>query len=1044
MRITEYTVHRRLATGAIALALVVLGMYGVWRLPVDYLPEVTYPLVKVFIRWPGATAEEIDRDIADPVERLMATVDYLDELESTSREGIYSLDVNFEYGADVDAAFQDVLAALTRAEQNLPTDIDPPYVFKADPSQLPVIQLTVRSDRWGPVELREWADNWLQDRILAVRGVAGTEIIGGLEREIRILLDPLAMEKHKIPLQTVMRRLAEENVERTGGRVIVGRREIIARTVGEFDNLEQIRSVVIAQRGGDKLYLRDIAEVVDSHEDVRVVTRFNGYPCVKLSVLKEAEANTVQVAGAVQQKLEELASSLAEGLEMGMVENQAYYVAGALAGVRDAAIQAMVLLIIVVYLFLGSFRQVLVMVVALPLTMIVNFGLMKVGNFSLNVFSLGGLVVAIGVVLDNSIVVVENISRLRHEQPNESIKRQAIGGTAEVGPAIVAATLSFLALFMPFLLVPGMTSLLFRELILVIAGIVVVSLAIAVAMTPMLTTLFFGAVPQRRQATRFERFFDRFTEGYGWLLERSLQARWALIVAFLALLGLAGWLFGRVGGEFLPMVDDGRIMVKVKLPTGASVYETDRVLREIEHRIADDPWIESAFSLAGGRVMGLTTYEVANEGQIDIQLIPKSQRDISTSQYVSQLQPKVAQVPAPGGRIMARQMPIKGIHGLRSADLLVEIRGQDMETLSKLVQRTADMMDQSGQLRNVLVSMDMTKPEYQIKVDRTKATELGVSIEAISETIRSLISGAVISRYREAGEYYDIRILVPEERLTSRHQIDNFVVSDAGGKAIRVRDVANIHEGVGPLEIIRQNQVKQVTVEANVAGVDVATAVSNVRASLYDMELPAGYEFGFGGQAELMADMRNAVMAVVAFAVFFAFIVLTVQFNSVKLPALILGSAPFCLAGLVIGLYLSGLAFGATVVIAILVVIALNVNDGVLLMTFAEELHQQQELTAAESVIRAAKIRLRPRLMTTVTTIIGFVPLALNLGEGADMLQPMAVGAIGGLMMEGLVALFFMPCLYAVCTRSPRHVQPLRSIERTTRHAEPVEALAAR
>jgi len=487
VKITEYTVHRRLATGAISLALVVLGMYGVWRLPVDYLPEVTYPLVKVFIRWPGATPEEIDRDIADPVERLMATVDYLDELESTCREGIYSLDVNFEYGADVDVAFQDVLAALTRAEQNLPTDIEPPYVFKADPSQLPVIQLTIRSDRWGPVELREWTENWLQDRILAVRGVAGTEIIGGLEREIRILLDPLAMEKHKIPLQTVTRRLAEENVERTGGRVIVGRREIIARTVGEFDDLEEIRSVVIVQRGDNKLYLRDIAEVVDSHEDVRVVTRFNGYPCVKLSVLKEAEANTVEVAGAVQQKLEELAPSLPEGLEMATVENQAYYVAGALSGVRDAAIQAMVLLIIVVYLFLGSFRQVLVMVVALPLTMIVNFGLMKVAGFSLNVFSLGGLVVAIGVVLDNSIVVVENISRLRHEEPDGTIRRQAISGAAEVGPAIVAATLSFLALFVPFLLVPGLTSLLFRELILVIAGIVVVSLVVAVAMTPMLT-----------------------------------------------------------------------------------------------------------------------------------------------------------------------------------------------------------------------------------------------------------------------------------------------------------------------------------------------------------------------------------------------------------------------------------------------------------------------------------------------------------------------------------------------------------------------------
>jgi hydrophobic/amphiphilic exporter-1 (mainly G- bacteria), HAE1 family len=1039
MKITEYTVHRRLATGAIALALAVLGMYGAWRLPVDYLPNVTYPLVKVHIRWPGATPEEIDREIADPVERLMATVDYLDTLESTCREGVYSLDVNFEYGANVDVAFQDVLAALTRAGQNLPGDIEPPYVFKADPSQLPVIQLTIRSDRWGPVDLREWTENWLQDRILAVRGVAGSEIIGGLEREIRILLDPLVMEKHKIPLQTIMRRLGEENIERTSGRVIVGRREIIARTVGEFDDLEQIRAVVIVQRGGDQLYLRDIAEVVDSHEDVRVITRFNGLPCVKLSVLKEAEANTVEVAGAVQRKLDELTPSLPQGLETSTVENQAFYVAGALAGVRDAAIQAMILLIVVIYLFLGSFRQVLVMVVALPLTLIVNFGLMKVAGFSLNVFSLGGLVVAIGVVLDNSIVVVENISRLRHEKPNENIKRQAITGTAEVGPAIVAATLSFLALFVPFLLVPGLTSLLFRELILVIAGVVVVSLTVAVAMTPMLTTLVFGRGTQRRQTTRFERFFDRFTEGYGWLLDRTLRARWVVALGFFVMLGLAGWLFGRVGGEFLPMVDDGRIMVKVMLPTGASVYETDRVLQQIEQRIADDPLIESAFSLAGGRVQGLYTYEVANEGQIDIQLIPKSQRPVSTTQYVAGLQPRVAQVPAPGGRIMARQMPIKGVRGLRAADVLVEVRGQEMETLSELAQRTADVMNGLGQLANVSISMDMTKPEYRVRVDRTKAIELDVSVEAISQTLRSLIAGTVVGRYREAGEHHDILVVIPESRLTSRHQIENLVVSGTGGQAIRVRDVATIHEAVGPLEIIRQNQVKQVTVEANAAGVDLAGAVAKLRRQLDDLEIPVGYEFGFGGQAELMADMRQAVMAVLAFAVFFAFIVLTVQFNSVKLPALILGSAPFCLAGLVFGLYLSGLAFGATVLIAVLVVIALNVNDGVLLMTFAEELHQQQELSPTEAVVRAAKIRLRPRLMTTITTMIGFVPLALNLGEGADMLQPMAIGAIGGLITEALVALFFMPCLYALSTRNLRRARRVRPRAHPT---EPIEALA--
>ncbi|MFW6367369.1 MAG: efflux RND transporter permease subunit, partial [bacterium] len=343
MKLTQYSVNRRLATSAIATALVVLGLYGLSRLPVDFLPDVTYPLVKMQIRWPGATPEEIDKDIADPLERLVATVDNLDSLESFAREGVYSLNVNFDYGADVDVAFQDVLAALTRAEQDLPEGIEPPFVFKADPSQLPVMQLAISSSKWGPVRLREWADNWLQERLLAEKGVAGAEIVGGLEREIRVLLDPAALEKHRLSLDAVLSRLRAENIERTAGRVTAGRKEIIARTTGEFESLEEIRSVLIARKGQDKILLGDIAEVQDTHEDERVIARFNGEDCIKISILKEAEANTVEVADAVAARLADLRSSFPDAVQIATIENQAEYVRQSLNGVRNAAIGAAIL-----------------------------------------------------------------------------------------------------------------------------------------------------------------------------------------------------------------------------------------------------------------------------------------------------------------------------------------------------------------------------------------------------------------------------------------------------------------------------------------------------------------------------------------------------------------------------------------------------------------------------------------------------------------------------------------------------------------------------
>ncbi len=1023
MKATRYAVHRKLATSAVVVALVVLGLYGLWRLPVDYLPDVTYPLIRIQIKWAGATPEEIDINIADPVERLMSTVDRLDYLESFSREGQYNLEVLFEYGADIDVAFQDVLAALTRAQQHLPGDIESPYVFKADPSQLPVVQLAVSSDRWNPVELRDWAENWLQDRILAVPGVAGTEVIGGLKREIRIQLDPAAMEKHELTLDAVIRRVASENVNRSGGRVTVGSKEIIARTMGEFTSLEDIRTVVVAEEGYQKVYLQDIASVIDGHEEERVITRFNGRESVKISVLKEAEANTVQTAEAVGGLLKEIEAELPQELQLDFVEDQAVYVKQALAGVRNAAVAAAVLLILVVYLFLGSIRQVLVMIIALPVTLVLNFGLMKLAGFSLNLFSLGGLVIAVGVVLDNSIVVVENISRFRRKDPSGDSAGQAVAATTEVGPAMVAATISFLALFVPFLIVPGLTSLLFRELILVIAGIVVISLAVAVSVTPMVTAALFSKSRQVNKSGWFEHQFVRMTHHYGRFLERVVGLRWVVILLFILAVGGAVALFSRLGGEFLPMIDDGRVRVKVKMPTGASVSETNKVVQKVESLVAEDPLIQNTSILAGGQMKGLVTHEIANEGEVDIQLVPRTQRDISTSQYLARLRTLVGKVQPPGGSVMARQMPIRGIR-MGGSDIEVQVQGQDMEILNRLTSQVAQTIRSMDRFQNVSISMDLSRPEFQVKVDRVKAAELGVQVSDVAESLKSLITGAVATRYLDGGEYYNIRLLVPENRITSRHDVENLVITGTQSDVFRLRDVASVVPSTGPVEIIRRNQVKQITVEADMADGDLASAVKVLQNELSGLERPAGYVFYFGGRAEMMKDMENTVLAVLFFALFFSFIALTVQFNSLKLPALILGSVPVCMTGVVFLMFLTKLSLGATVVIGVLVVVAATVIDGVLLLTYTRDIQEEKNISPHEAVVEAAKIRLRPRIMTSVTTMVGFTPLALNLGEGGDMVQPMAVAAIGGLGMEILVALLLMPCLYVATFRKQRKHSP--------------------
>lgn len=1019
MNLTACAVRRRVSTWAIVFALVVLGFYGLRHLPVDFLPDLAYPLIKVNIHWPGASPEEVDRNIAEPVERLMATVDRLDFLESSCREGFYSLDLNFEYGADVDVAFQDVLAAMSRVQRRLPADSEAPFIFKADPAQLPVLNLVVSGEHWGPVALRAWAEDHLQRHLLALPGVAGVDISGGLEREIRILLDPLALEKHRLPLAEVLATLRAENIERVGGRLHFGRREIILRTGAEFTTLDEIGALVIARGAGGYLRLRDIATVVDGHEEARLLVRLDGRPGVRLSVVKEAGANTVAVARLVREALDGLAPALPEGIRFEIIDDQAVYVSGALAGVRDAAAQAVLLLLAVVYLFLGSFRRVLVMLVALPLAVIINFGLMRLAGFTLNVFSLGGLVVAIGLVIDTSIIVLENISRHQAAQPGAAGDRLAVTATGEVGAAIVAATLSFLALFLPFLLVPGLVTLLFREQVLVIAGIVVVSLLVALTVTPMLATGFLpGGGESGRAAAAFARFFTRLTRGYGRLLQAVVRRRAATIPVFCLLLGGAILLAGRLGGEFIPPVDDGRLVVRVNLPTGTALGETDRLLRRVEAMLAEDPLVVSAFSVAGGRVRGYDILEVAHEGQVYVQLAARNRRDISTGDYARRLSRALEAVSAPGGRVVARPMHTRGIRGLRDADVVVEVRGPEMDELARLAGRTAALMREAGFFESVSVGLDLSRPEYRVRLDRTRAAALGLSALDVADSLRAFVAGASVGYFREGDQYSEILVLVPPEKLPSPREVENLVLTARGGRAVRLGDVASLRETVGPIEISRKNQRRQVNVDAAIAVPDAAGALRALRGALEDLERPAGYTFHFGGAAGLLAEMNRSIVTIIVFALFFSFIVLAVQFNSLKIPALVLGSVPFSLAGLVGGLYLSGTAFGATVLVGILVVVAMTVNDGVLIMSFAEELRRERDLSAAAAAVAAARIRFRPRLMTTITTMAGFTPLALNYGGGGEMLVPMAVGAIAGLAAEALVSLFFMPCLYAACGRS--------------------------
>ena len=1019
MKITDLAVERRVAITVLTIAAIALGAFSLPRLSVDYLPEITYPMVKVHIWWQGATPEEVETNIADPLERAMATVDNLDYLDASCIEGMYTLLVNFRYGVDVDVAYQDVMAIMGRVTRLLPDDIDPPVVIKADPSQLPVMEVTLASENRSLVWLRDWADKWLVERLAVVPGTAGAEVVGGAEREIRIHLDPERLGAYGLAPDRVSAVLRDENLQIFAGRVTIETREIIARTMGEFEDLDEIRDTVIARgANGAMVRVRDVADVEDSHEELRVITRFNGQPCVKVNVLKQAEANTVQVARAVEERLAVLREEVPGDIRFGVVENQGDYVMGAITSVRDSAVLSAILVVLVVYLFLGHWRQVAVMLVALPLTLLANFFVMSLAGFSLNLFSLGGLVVALGVILDNSIVVLENITRLKNQAvaSGREYDVRLVGlGTAEVGPAIIAATLTFLGIFVPFLIVPGLASLLFKELVLVIASIVVLSLLVAVTVTPFLADLLVArARPQERSrgpAAAISRIVDRMTSGYADALGTAMTVRWALLLIFPVLFVGGLWLASQTGSEFLPKVDDGRVKVKVKLPAGASVGETDRILARVEGQIAGLPEIQSTFAMAGGRVWGLATYEIAQEGEVNIQLVPKARRSLSTGAFIAKIKPLVAQVAEPGAKIPVMQMKTKGIRKIGLQDVEVKVQGAEIMPIYEFAQQVAVTLAEQQELSGVNVSMDMTKPEYRIFVDRARASAMGIPVSRVASTLRGLVGGVVSTEFRDQGEYYDIRVMVPEPEITSKEDLEALVLETRGGNPIRVRDIAEIRRAVGPVEITRENQIKQVIVRADAAGVTVGEAIARTESAVAALPRPAGVSFAMGGQAQMMEENQRAMTLILGFALLFAYVVLAIQFDSFLLPLLAMINIPFALTGAFAALFILQIPTGVTVMIGVVVMMGGIASQGVVLLTLAEQL-RRGGLPPLQAVTRAAPMRLRPILMTQLTTMLGLLPLALNLGEGGDMLQPMAVAVIGGLLYSLLLTLFFLPAAY--------------------------------
>jgi hydrophobe/amphiphile efflux-1 (HAE1) family protein len=1025
----SFAIRRPIGTVMLTSVVLVLGVFFLSRLPLDLLPQIVYPNIRASVTNPGVEPEVLEETVAKTLEAALATTENLTRIETEIQEGRVGVNLHFRYGTDIDFALQDASKNLDRARSRLPVEADPPTIFKFDPSQMPIYEAAFSSGTRDLISLREWVEYRLRPQLLTIEGVASVDIAGGLQREIQVVLDQERLRSYGLTVSQVIEALRAANQDVAAGRVASPTYEVVGRTSGKFRSVDEIRGLVLSVGGGGRIPLTEVAEVHDRNREQRLWARLNGVPAVKLTVRKQPDANTVAVADEVDALLRRLDGTgfVPNDIHFETVQNQAGFIRNSVNSVRNAAMLGALLAMLVVLIFLGSLRKTFVIGTAIPIAVLAAFVMMGMGDLTLNIISLGGLALGVGLLIDSSIVMLENIFRHSEEKHEDPIQA-AHEGAAEVQGALVASTATNLAAVVPFLLISGLAALIFRELILTISFAIVASLFVALTVVPMLSSQlvklrFSSGINRWRPLVFFNRGMDGLRNGYRRIGPGFI--RWRLAVLAVAALALTGtyYLTQDLGNEFLPQVDDGNVGVFISLPPGASAEQTNRIAAEVELLIEEMPYVRNVFTTAGGFIFGASTSERAGRGSIDIQLVPLSQRSMGADAWVQQLQRKINDRGFAGARIFVRPPRIRGLRTNTSGSpVALTIQGDELPELQRIGEEIVAITRGVPGLENLQSSTEEASPQLAIELDRERASFLGLNVAAVGQTLRTALDGTVATRFTDANREFDVRVMLPRERFTSPEDLGSVALfpGGTGGAPINLSDVANVYMTTGPTTITRENQNRILRLTGDVISEVASVGVVNdsIRARLAQLDLPDGYGIIYGGEEEAIRENSRQLRIVVGLAIFLVFVVMAVQYESLVNPLVILFTIPLSLVGVGVALWGSGLPTSAPVLLGVILLAGIVVNNAILLVEYVEQYRREAGKSMEEAVIEAGAVRLRPIIMTTLTTCFGMLPLALGLGEGSELMRPLAVAVVGGLALSTLLTLFVVPSAYVVLNRA--------------------------
>jgi len=1027
MSIAKFAVTRPVTVVMRIAAFLLLGIVCLLRLPVDLLPKVTLPTIGITTQWPNVAPEEIEAQITRPIERAVSAVPNMYQVTSSSTEGVSSVRVEFQWGADIGQAAVDVLQVVERARRLFPNDptIQSPTISKFDPNQMPILTFGVSGEE-DPVKLRTMLDNEISPMIDAASGVASTRVTGGHQRAIIVDVDPDRMRARNITLADIMRRITQENLNLPAGVAKQGETEYMIRSFGWFANPAEIAQIPIKSYDGQIVVLSDVADVRDATPEVRLNTRLNGEPAGSLVVTKQSEANTISTARAVHEKVARV-KELYPNLDFRVAYDQSRFIESAVNHVRDSAIIGGILAVLVLLFFLRNVRSTLVVAMSIPTSIISTFALLYMCGFTINTMSLGGLALATGLIVDDAVVVLENI--FRHiERDKKSALEAAVSGTNEIMSAVVASTWTVMVVFLPLLLIKGQAGQMFTQFALVVIFSIAVSLLDATTTVPMLATRFISGEahaeklsnmhghsgPLMRAFALFGRWFDSLDASYRNGLRWAIHHRLTVIAGAIIITGASFLVYPMIGTELMPMSDSGDFSIGIKLPVGTAFSTTDRTMRQVEDIVLGNPDVETVLSTAGSQsTRGSSTSLTPNQGSMTVKL--RADREGSTQRVMADLRKQLGRVPGIRPRLTQTDIVARIMTG-GNQTIEVDIFGDDLDTLSQLARQAMGLMGEVPGLEGLDVNWQDAMPEVKWKVDRKKALQLAVSFSDIASTIGTATNGSITTYYQEKGYQYPIIVQMPENRRKTVSDIQNLAVgANAAGSNGRVLlgQVATPVYDLGPSEITRMDRRRYVAISGMPMGRSSGDVESDIRKSLTGFQAPAGYYWDWGTTQKRQAEEFQGIGLAVILAIGLIYMLLASQFESFVHPLTILFSVPLAATGVILALFITNRSFGLTALIGILMLVGIVVKNGILLVDYTNVL-RRRGMNREEALLLAGPTRLRPILMTASATVLGMLPLALGLGEGSEVQAPMATVVIGGLITSTALTLFVVPTAYSI------------------------------